>query len=202
MNAESVELPAHMAATLRGARVSGGGRALPELWRALHGNTALIVRFSQSGTRRGDGSTLRMIADAEVGFTQDLMTVPADDWAALCAAAGWTETGAAALSWCKGAVPQVVWQAFRATGQMPAADAAFLRAARLMRPDHLPKGLTLSTLFAAAGQDIHAVCLALAARPGLTRLDYSPAELATAPQGLRDFLAAPAIGLLPPAEVA
>ncbi|MFM2391813.1 MAG: hypothetical protein RLZZ437_3368 [Pseudomonadota bacterium] len=194
---ERTTLAPHQASTLRGARLSKAGQSLPDLWRMLHGNTALIVRFASADTSRGNGSTLRAVATAETGIKQDLTSVPAVDWANLCAAAGWTETGAAALSWCKDVEADVVWAAFAATGCLPVADAAFLRAVRLVRPELLPSGLTLSALFAASQGNYFAVCAAFGARPGTVRIDYGPDQMAAAPPFFLAFLASPQIGALP-----
>lgn len=183
-------------ATFRGAKLSNTGRALPDIWRMLRSNSALLVRFAQADSHRGNGSTRRAVLEAEEGIKPDLASIAAEDWAALCAAAGWTETGAAALSWCRDAAPEAVWAGFRATGMPPTADTAFFRAALLVRTSFLPKGLTLSSLFSASGNDFHAVCAALAVRPGSIRLDYSMAQVDQMPGFFRDFLAAPTINLI------
>ncbi|WP_142082482.1 hypothetical protein [Roseinatronobacter monicus] len=55
--------PKNMA--LAGAIRSAGGQTLPNLWRILHDNMFLKLRFGMIDTPSGDGSTLRMIADSE-----------------------------------------------------------------------------------------------------------------------------------------
>ncbi|MGH1367773.1 MAG: hypothetical protein ACRBCL_04095 [Maritimibacter sp.] len=181
---------------LRGAILSESGTSLPDLWRIFHANSQLIERFSSADTSRGNGSTLKTIADAEDTLRQELMSVQASDWSALCHAAGWTLTGAATLSWCKGVTTGDVWGAWAATNEQPEASAMFLRAARALHPACLPKGLTLSQLLEATQNDLNATCATVAMRQGGVRMDLSASDLDRMPAYFAAFLADPAIGLL------
>ncbi|MBL3561513.1 hypothetical protein [Rhodovulum sulfidophilum] len=76
--------------SLANAILSEGGQSLPDLWRILHSNTDLWVRFAAINGAKDEGSTLRTVAQAEEALRKELMSVEAIAWQALCAAAGWT----------------------------------------------------------------------------------------------------------------
>lgn len=181
-------------AAYRGALLSSSGHSLAAIWRTFHDNTYLILRFAHADTSRGDGSTMRTIADAESQLLRMMDEIAAADWIRFCTGAGWTETGAALLSWCKDARGEDVWRGFAHAGEWPVADEVFERAARLVKPKALPTGLTLSAVVASANGSHHAICAALVARRGTIRIDYPPAQIAQMPEVLQHYVASNTAG--------
>jgi len=143
------------------------------------------------------------VPQSELSWTQREMlpqfkSIDAKQWTNLCSAAGWTETGAALLSWCSGAQASDVWEGFSHASSELSADPVFLRAARLVQSDFLPAGNTLSAVVSNAQGNYYALCAALVARRGSIILDYPASEVAEMPEPFRNFLVHPMVAMTPP----
>lgn len=173
---------------LDGAVLSAGGRSMPDLWRIFHSNTTMLIRFSSLEVADGMQAADKMVADAEHQLCQELASIPAKDWIALCTASGWTLTGAAALSWCKDATDYQLWDLFRKALPVPEANPAFIRATRLINPALLPQGKRLSDMFYSAKNDSYAVCAACVVNASTVLVDYPPEQIKQLAYFLPPFL--------------
>ncbi|WP_142084843.1 hypothetical protein [Roseinatronobacter monicus] len=123
-----------------------------------------------------------MIADSEAELAADLASVAVQDWENLCAAAGWTATGAAALSWCQGATLPQVLDGWLASGFPLKPLPEYERPARFINPALLRQTRSLSALVEAAQPNAFALCVMIAHSPEPLDFDMSLEALQSVPQ--------------------
>jgi len=173
---------------LAGAILSQGGQSMPDLWRILHSNANLRVRFVKTAQPRRAAGVSALIGEGETTIRRELQSIPAASWASLCAAAGWTYVGAASLSWCDGVREEQLWQAWtQATSSAPIDDVFFI-AVRSMNSAFLLDGQTLSAFIPHLWTDKMKVYVSLAVRSEQVSMDCSPAAWHALPKDFQAFL--------------
>ncbi len=178
---------------LSGAILSTGGQSLPDLWRILHSNANLCARFVKGGQGQRKASISELIGDAEITIRRELQSIAAPSWERLCEAAGWTQIGAATLSWCNGASAEQVWRAWnKARVSLPADDVFFI-AAQSMNEIFLFDGQTLSSFLPLFLTERAKGYVSLAARSAQILMDCTPNQLHLMPREFQDFLSHPDI---------
>lgn len=183
---------------LSGAILSKAGQSMPDLWRIQHSNANLVARFVRTGQPQRAAGISALVGEAETTIQRELQSIPATSWERLCEAAGWTQVGAASLSWCDGASDEQVWRAWEnATPSTPGGDAFFI-AAKSMNGKFLLEDETLSAFVPHLLTDKMKVYVSLAARSEQVLMDCSPAALLAFPKDFQDFLSHRDIKLVHP----
>ena len=111
-------------------------------------------------------------------------------WIALCDAAGWTPYAAVAVSWCKGATLEQVWQCWTAAGVPILPDPASMRPARFLCPDLLPETRSIRELTQVASDGPLGMSALIVALEGRITLDLSKKTLGAAPPQVAAMLLA------------
>ena len=173
---------------LSGAILSTSGQSLPDLWRILHSNANLCARFVKNGQASRKASISELIGDAEATIRKELQSVAASSWERLCEAAGWTQIGAATLSWCSDATAEQVWRAWEETTMPMPADDVFFIAAKSMNETFLFDGSTLSSFLPLFFTERIRAYVSLAARSEQILMDCTSNDLHAMPRDFLDFL--------------
>ncbi|SIS67063.1 hypothetical protein [Paracoccus saliphilus] len=183
---------------LKGAVLSESGKSLPDLWRIVHANASIAVRFTMNSNERRKESINKMLSEAETTLMRELQSVPAESWGRLCEASGWTQIGASFLSWCSEATEQKIWYGWEKACTSLSPDPVFLIAARLNNPKFLLSERRLSSALTDEHINYIQLCVSIAARPGSIKMDCSLEQLNSLPDAFLKFLSHPKIGLMQP----
>lgn len=162
-----------------------GKATLVEVWGKLHRNAVAWAHTF------GDASLLGEVREVERSaqqLVQQFKDLPADEWHALCSAAGPTVYGAVALSWCRDAEIAQVWDIWRASGFPLKPLPEFERPARLINPEHIPKTNSLAEIAEIAGNNNLPICAMIAALEGPLDFDVAQDMLRNAPPQVASFL--------------
>jgi hypothetical protein len=114
-----------------GPMLLGNDTTLPRLWDWLHNNAMRWAHLYRSSPGHRNLAQLDQVDRDNLALLQDC---PAARWTMLCRAAGVTELGAAALSWCSEATEAAVWEMWRAAKPGLEPSPEFLRPTRLLAP--------------------------------------------------------------------
>lgn len=121
-------------------------------------------------------------------FLNDLKTVDAQVWRALCLGVGLTVYGAVALSWCKGATLTDVWEDWTASEYAFAPGLYAERPAHFINPSLLPRETSLQKMAQVSGTSQLQLCAMIAASEGPVAFDLPLESLKAAPPNIAGFL--------------
>ncbi|MHC8944408.1 hypothetical protein [Advenella incenata] len=184
------------APALAGAILSEGGQSMPDLWRIVHSNANLCVRFIKSGRTNREVTIAELIGEAQDKIRSQFQSLEAQAWIKLCTAAGNTQIGAAMVSWCMNATPAQVWAAWKELERSMPFDEIFFLAARNMNQEFLFVERKLSAYVSHYYADRLKMYVSLAAHPNEIECNMTPAQLSSLPRELADFLAHPAVNIV------
>ena len=145
---------------LQGSLVPEDDLTLPYIWVSLHLN-AQMEQETLSNPRLSQ-ETARMANEISY-LLEALQEVPMQKWWNLCSASGMTVYGTVALSWCKDARIEQVWDGWEASGFPLKPLPEFERPARFINPDLLPKTSSLAQIIAVSPDKTLPICAMIAA---------------------------------------
>jgi hypothetical protein len=160
---------------------------LPYVWVSLHMSAEVHTKNCDNERFSGE---LKNLFQSDLFLLNTLKAIDSDRWSSLCSSAGWTSSGAMALSWCRGATLKDVGRGLASAGAVPSLGPSFQRLASLVNPAILPQPLTLKSLTAACDNEFQAFCLMLADPDRDVTWDLSLDTLQEAPAIVTPFLLA------------
>ena len=163
----------------------GDGLTPVDIWQGLHGNARAWQNVPYGAGQQQD----RMLIDGtDLSVLRALAEYPAEDWAALCHATGWTVYGAVGLSWCADADLKLVWDAWRASRFVIKPLPDFERPARLINPALMPETRKLSELIELSTPSGLALCAMIAASGQPLEIDLPVSKMKNATAQIASFL--------------
>jgi len=161
------------------------GITLPEIWVIIHNNAAILEGKSNSSHASKD----RLSVDKnDLGILKKLGECSFSFWHSLCIASGWTVYGAVALSWCKDARIEQVWDAWEASGFPLKPLPEYERPATFINPALLPNTNSLSQIIAFCPDKTLPICAMIAALKEPLDFDLPVGQLEMANPQLASFL--------------
>lgn len=151
-----------------------------DLWREINRIADNLERKPMGQMAVSDALTLELMGD--------LGKCDAGIWRGLCRGVGYTVYGAVALSWCRGAKLEHVWQDWEASEYIIAPGALSERPAKFVNRDLMPREFSLSRIAHAAGNSVTAFCVLIAAAERPLEFDLPMELLCTAHPAIRSFL--------------
>lgn len=168
------------------------GKPLFERWYDIHKNA---ISFEQL-MRERDAATASLIDQGSQGQFEKLAEVDAGIWNSLCLGLGMTVYGAIALSWCKDAELQQVWEGWLTSGFPLKPLPEYERPARFINPALMPQTNKLTGMLEAFNDKYPdsqttyslAICAAIASLKEPLDFDLSTDSLTKATPQIASFL--------------
>ena len=170
---------------LQGSLIPKDDLTLPFVWVSLHLNAKMEQETLNNP--RLSRETARM-ANEITYLLESLKEVPVQKWWDLCNASGWTVYGAVALSWCKDAQIEQVWDGWKASGFLLKPLPEFERPAQFLNPAQLPETNSLSEIINACPNKSLPICAMIAALKTPLEFDLPPDQLKSANPQIASFL--------------
>ena len=163
----------------------GDDQSFIDIWQLIHSNANAWNNISDSKTLISDRSTI----DENISsFYPVVEQIPSIKWLSFCTAAGMTVYGAVALSWCKDAKIEQVWDGWEASGFPLKPLPEFERPARFINPDLLPKTSSLAQIIAFSPDKTLPICAMIAALKEPLVFDLPADHLKNANPQIASFL--------------
>ncbi|MDO5642003.1 MAG: hypothetical protein Q4G26_06370 [Paracoccus sp. (in: a-proteobacteria)] len=151
-----------------------------DLWREINRIADNLERTPMGQVAVSDALTLELMGD--------LVKCDVGIWRGLCGGVGYTVYGAAALSWCRDAKLEYVWQDWEASEYVITPGALSERPAEFVNRSLMPREFALSRIAQAAGSSATAFCVMIAAAERPLEFYLPMNLLCTAHPSIRSFL--------------